>query len=114
MFAGHNKLNNLVVIFDNNNMGVSDYTSNMLGMEPIEERWSSFGFETRRIDGHDLDQLNQAFSDVRTRTSGKPLCIVADTLKGKGLPLMENKLMWHGTLPKGTDIELAYKQLEEE
>lgn len=111
MFAGHNRLNNLVVVFDNNNMGVSDYTSNMLSMEPIEERWAAFGFETRRIDGHDIDQLTRVFSDVRERRSEMPLCIVADTIKGKGLPLMENKLMWHGTLPKGDDIALAYEQL---
>lgn len=114
MFAGHNHLNNLIVIFDNNNMGVSDYTCNMLSMEPIESRWSSFGFETRRVNGHDLEQLNNAFSDVRTRVSDKPLCVVADTIKGKGLDFMENKLLWHGTLPKGENIALAYAQLEEE
>lgn len=114
MFAGHNKLKNLIVIFDNNNMGVSDYTSNMITMEPIEERWGSFGFETCRINGHDFTQLQKAFCNVRKRASDKPLCIIADTIKGNGLPLMANKLMWHGTLPKGADIQLAYKQLQQE
>lgn len=115
MFAGHNKLKNLIVIFDNNNMGVSDYTSNMITMEPLQDRWTSFGFETRRINGHDLNQLSQAFSDVRDRqSSDKPLCIIADTIKGNGLPLMANKLLWHGALPRGADIEEAYKQLMEE
>lgn len=114
MFAGHNHLHNLIVIFDNNDMGVSDHTSNMITMEPIEDRWRAFGFETRRIDGHSINQIDQVFSDVRGRLSNKPLCIVADTIKGHGLPLMENKLMWHGTLPKGSDIALAYRQLREE
>lgn len=113
MFAGHNHLNNLVVIVDNNNMGVSDFTSNMIAMEPIEEKWAAFGFDTLRVNGHDIDQLNKVFSDIRYRKSNKPLCIVADTIKGHGLSFMENKLMWHGTLPKGDNIDVAYKELEE-
>lgn len=114
MFAGHNHLNNLIVIFDNNNLGVTDYACNMISMEPIESRWASFGFETRRVNGHDLEQLNNVFADIRARKSDKPLCIVADTIKGKGVDFMENKLLWHGAIPKGENIALAYAQLEEE
>ena len=114
MFAGHNRLNNLVVIVDNNNMGVTDYTENMIQMEPMEERWRSFGFETRRVNGHDLESLLRVFADVRERKDDRPLCIIADTLKGKGLSIMENKLLWHGTVP-GTEYEKqAFHELEEE
>lgn len=114
MFAGHNRLNNLVVVVDNNNMGVSDYTENMLQMEPMQDRWSAFGFEARRVNGHDLGELAVAFADVHERKDERPLCIIADTRKGKGLSIMENKLLWHGIVPKAEYAEQAFRELEEE
>lgn len=114
MFAGHNNLNNLVVIVDNNNMGLTDYTENMIVMEPLEQRWGSFNFETRRINGHDLSSLVNALSDVHDRLDLRPLCVIADTIKGKGLSIMENKLLWHGVVPNMDYEETAYRELEEE
>lgn len=114
MYAAHNHLHNLVAIVDQNNMGITDYTSNMIQMEPIEDKWRAFGWEARRVNGHDLKELEHVFADVRTRSSDKPLVIVADTLKGKGVELMENKLLWHGNIPKGEQVELVFQQLAEE
>lgn len=114
MFAGHNHLNNLVAIIDHNNMGVSDHTSNMINMEPVEDKWRSFGWETRRINGHDVRALYDALSDVRDRQCEKPLVIVADTIKGKGVRFIEDQLQWHGRVPRGDEVENAFSQLEEE
>lgn len=114
LFAAQNRLKNLIVIVDQNRLGVSDYTQNMLPLEPLAEKWSAFGWETRRANGHDLGQLADALKDVRTRKSEKPLCIIADTVKGKGMKFVENQLLWHGTVPRGEALALAYRQLEEE
>lgn len=112
MFAGHNHLNNLIVIYDNNNMGVTDYTEQMIGINPIADKWQSFNFETKRINGHDLLQIRSTLSAIRFRSSTQPLCIIADTIKGHGCSIMENKLFWHGVVPKDKNLELAYKSLK--
>ncbi len=114
MFAAHNRLRNLVVIVDDNNMGVTDYTENMTDLEPMDARWGAFGFETRRVNGHSIPELREALRDVRTRTDPRPLCVVADTVKGKGASVMENKLFWHGRVPTEADAEAIYRELEEE
>lgn len=114
LFAAQNRLKNLIVIVDQNHMGVSDYTENMLPFEPLEEKWRAFGWETRRVNGHDLGQLAKALGDVRTRENERPLCVIADTVKGKGMKFVEGQLLWHGVVPRGDALALAYRQLEEE
>ncbi len=114
MFAGTQKLRNLVVIVDKNNLAVTDYTYNMIDMSNLDERWKSFGWDVIHINGHSIDDLRFAFKDVRTRQSERPLCIVADTKKGKGLDFMEDRVGWHGVLPKKEQLKEAIRQLEEE
>lgn len=91
-FAAHHKLTNLLVIVDANGLQGFGTTKDVLDMEPFAEKWTSFGFDTREIDGHDFDQLKEACAlDGATR----PRCVIARTKKGKGVRLMEGKLEWH-------------------
>lgn len=113
MYAANYELNNLIVFLDRNGMGVTDFTENMLKLEPFTDKFRSFGWDVKRIDGHDIRQMLAASEGVRTRYSSKPLCIICDTVKGHGIDYMENAQLMHGTLPKGVQIERAYKQLEE-
>ena len=92
LFAGHHKLSNLTVIVDFNGLQGFGKTSEVLEPEPVVQKWESFGFETVRIDGHDFDELHKSFVQARRV---KPLCIIADTVKGKGVSFMENTLEWH-------------------
>ncbi len=88
----HN-LDNLVVIVDYNNMQASGEVSYVLEMHPLKEKWEAFGFETIEVSGHNREELKQALS--ATRTSSSPLCIVAYTVKGKGIKKAENSSVWH-------------------
>lgn len=114
LFASHNKLNNLIVIVDRNRLGCSDFTENMIQIEPLEDKWRSFGWEAERVNGHSIPELQKIFGGIRCRQSDKPLCIIADTVKGKGVDFMEDEPLYHGTLPRGEEIEEAFRQLREE
>ncbi len=112
LFASHNKLSNLVLILDRNQMCITDFTEKMLALNSLEDKFSSFGWEVRTINGHSLSEIKNALKDVRTRNSEKPLCIVANTIKGKGIAFMENNVLMHGVAPKGDKAALAFEQLE--
>ncbi len=112
MFAGHNRLNNLVAIVDRNALGCSDFTENMLTLEPFTEKWEAGNWEVKSVDGHDCRKLLGALQRVRQRRSHKPLCIVADTVKGNGLEHLTNRPLMHGYMPKGDDAALAFRMLE--
>lgn len=107
MFAGHNGLNNLVAIIDRNYMCVTDFTENLLKLEPLEDKWRSFGWEVRHIDGHSFENILDALRNVRSRRSSKPLMIIADTVKGEGIECMSNVPLWHGVAPKEKDVEIC-------
>jgi transketolase len=113
MFAAHNQLNNLVTIIDRNAACTMDFTENMVALEPLHDKWKSFGFRVRRIDGHDMSAILEALDDVRSRRSRKPLVIIADTVKGNGIASMENDPSWHGLAPSGDAAVQALKDLEE-
>ena len=113
MYAGNYELNNLVVFLDRNGMGVTDFTENMLKLEPFSDKFRSFGWDVKRINGHDIRQIQKAVEGSRTRYSSRPLCVICDTVKGHGIDYMENAQLMHGTLPKDTYIDRAYKQLKE-
>jgi len=114
MFAGHNKLNQLVVIVDRNHMAVTDFTDHMLDQSPLAEKWQAFNFEVREVkDGHNIHELRAVFHDVRLRKSDKPLCVIADTVKGHGIDFMENNILMHGVTPTGKKAELALAQVKE-
>jgi transketolase len=112
MFAGQNRLNNLVAIIDRNYLCVTDFTENFLELEPMEDKWKSFGWQVRRIDGHSFADMLSLLRSVRSRRSGKPLVIIADTVKGKGIDPMCYNPLWHGVAPKGKDAAKAKSYIE--
>lgn len=114
MFAGHNRLNNLIAIVDRNYMCVTDFTENIVALEPMEERWRSFGWDVARIDGHCFNSLLDVLKTIRTRQSSKPLAIIANTVKGKGVEYISNIPLWHGRAPVGEEIDLCRTALEKE
>lgn len=91
-YASHRKLDNLIVIIDKNKLQLDGPTKNVLAMENMAERWRAFGFKTVEIDGHNIDEIKDAF---KTEHNGLPLAIVANTVKGKGMSFAENKTEWH-------------------
>lgn len=113
MFAGHQKLDNLVAIVDRNRLACTDYTEHMLSQEPLADKWMAFGWEVREIDGHDVEQVAEALHWA-AGYKGKPVCVIADTEKGHGIPFMCNNPFMHGEAPKGEKVPLAFEALEQE
>jgi len=114
MFAGHHRLEHLVAIVDKNHMSASDDTKVLLSQEPLADKWRSFGWNVIEVDGHDIKELRDVFSSVKQNKVQKPTCIIADTVKGKGIEFLRCK-GFHGTLPFGEgQITNAYASLEEE
>lgn len=111
MFASQHRLSNLVAFLDRNGLGSEDYTENTVGLEPVKDKWLAFGWEVHSVDGHSMDELLAVLADCRCRTSGKPLMIIAKTVKGKGISFLENIPKSHHTLPIGDEIEIARRDL---
>ena len=109
MAANKYKLDNLCVIIDNNNLQIDGTIEEVMSSYPIDEKFRSFGFEIIKIDGHNIDEILKAF-EVARNIKGKPTCIIAKTIKGKGISFMENQVGWHGKAPN----EEQYKQAIEE
>ena len=106
LFASHHGLDNVVLIIDRNRKIILGDTEDCMRLEPVSDKWDAFGWKTTRADGHDFTSLSNAFSLIG-RTDGKPLAIVADTVKGKGVSLMEHKPEWHywqGLTPEQTEL----------
>lgn len=112
MFASHNRLNNLVAILDRNYLCVTDFTENLMALEPFEEKWEAFGWDVLRIDGHDFHSLLDALSGLRSRRSSRPLIIIADTTKGEGVESIANIPLWHGSAPAGDLADICRADLE--
>ena len=110
-FASHHNLNNLVGIIDRNYLCTTDFTENIVELEPLTDKIEAFGWNCIRIDGHNLEELDKAFANLRSRPSRKPTMIICDTVKGKGLDVMSFKPLCHGIPPKGEDAEKAKKEL---
>jgi len=104
MFAGHHKLHNLIAVVDRNTLSATDFTDNYLTLEPLEERFRAFGWEALEVDGHDLPTLIATLTAARDRSTGKPFALIAKTIKGRGVPFMENSPLWHHRMPKGDEI----------
>ncbi|MBF0518994.1 MAG: transketolase [Nitrospirae bacterium] len=94
MFASHNKLSNLVVIVDLNGLQALGHTKDIISLEPLSEKWRSFGWNVIEVDGHDTVKLTDVIEKIDT-TSGPPTVIIANTVFGKGVSFMENNLKWH-------------------
>lgn len=112
MFAAHHRLNNLVAIIDRNYMCTTDFTENLIALEPLEEKWRAYGWDAMTINGHSMQEVMGALDGVRSRRSPKPLAIIAETVKGKGVESLCDSPMCHGIAPKGEDARLAIAELE--
>ncbi len=111
MFAGHHKLGNLVAIVDNNQLCIDGFVKDVMNVEPIDERFASFGWVTREIDGHDLDEILDTMSDLPRSANGAPQLIVAKTIKGRGVKRMELSTHWHVGNLVGQDYEDVLNEL---
>ena len=112
MFAGFRKLDNLVVIVDNNGLQIDGDIADVCSPYPIDEKFRAFGFDAVIIDGHDFDAIEEAFAHAR-EVKGKPCVIIAKTVKGKGVSFMENQVGWHGTAPNQEQYEVAMQDLKQ-
>jgi transketolase len=112
MFAPFHKLSNLTVIVDNNHQQLDDFTDVILSLKPFAEKWRAFGWDVLEIDGHDFTQVIPALAKARANTSDKPTCVLANTIKGKGVSFMEGQIKWHGIAPKPDEVAAAVKELE--
>ncbi len=110
MTAAHYKLDNLCAIVDNNGLQIDGPVDKVMGVEPIAEKWRSFGWETFDIDGHDMAAIVAALDKAGT-VKGKPSVIISRTVKGKGCSLFEGKVEFHGTAPSKEECETAMKEL---
>lgn len=97
MFAGHNKLKNLIAIIDYNKLQSDDFNFNIIDLEPLEEKWRAFNWDVVRCDGHNKNELSSVLSSIKAGST-KPSVIIADTVKGKGVSFMENIPVWHGSV----------------
>lgn len=112
MFASHHQLNNLVAIIDRNMLCTTDFTENLIRLNPLDAKWASFGWDTMEIDGHSFYDIAVALKGFRSRRSNSPLVIIANTVKGKGVSFMENVPIWHAVCPAGKDLERAREELK--
>jgi transketolase len=110
MAAANYNLDNLVGIIDRNRLQISGCTEDVMRLESLEDKWRSFGWKTVSINGHDFDELHKAFS---TEHAGKPLMIIANTIKGKGVPFIENKAEWHHGILNEEQYTAALDELSE-
>jgi transketolase len=110
LFAPHHKLDNLVVIIDRNKLQSIHSTEDTLGLEPFVDKWKAFGWNVVDLDGHDHRQLINA---CNSKMKNKPLCIVANTTKGKGVSFMEDNVLWHYRSPQKEEYEAAMKELKD-
>ena len=111
LFAAHHGLDNLTVIVDYNKIYSVDFVKTVLALEPLAAKWRSFGWAVCEIDGHDLDQVETALSQVPYEHL-RPSCVIAHTVKGKGVSFMENQVLWHFRTPQGAEFEAALAELE--
>lgn len=110
MFAGHRKLDNLVVIVDNNNLQIDGSVDEVCSPYPIDEKFQAFNFHVINIDAHDFTQIRNALDEARA-TKGMPTCIVMHSVKGKGVSFMENQAGWHGKAPNDEEYAVAMADL---
>mgnify|MGYP001417129946 CR=1 FL=1 len=107
MLAGHLKLNNFIVLIDYNKISSITDTNKVVNLEPLDQKFSSFGFSSIEVDGHNVNSIYEA---INNRDKDKPLALICHTIKGKGVSFMENSPPWHA---KGPSEELEKKAFEE-
>ena len=105
------KLDNLIVFVDDNGLQIDGPTEEIMPNQDLEEKFKAFGFETKRIDGHSMEEIVETLDEIRGSTNGKPKCIVCNTVKGKGVSYMENVVEWHGKAPNEDQYKQAMAEL---
>ena len=111
MFAGHRKLDNLVVIVDNNGLQIDGKIDDVCSPYPIDKKFEAFNFHVININGNDFDEIAAALKEAR-ETKGMPTAIIAKTIKGKGVSYMENQAGWHGKAPNDEEFAIAMEELK--
>jgi transketolase len=111
LFAGHHRLDNLIAVVDYNKIQSLASTEETLNLEPFAAKWRSFRWDLIEVDGHDHVDLKRAFAGAR-RAKGAPSCIIAHTVKGKGVSFMENSVLWHYRSPQGDELRAALNELQ--
>ena len=112
LFAPHHKLSNLVAIVDYNKIQSLETVKEVIDLDPLADKWRAFGWAVREIDGHNFAEIQKALEEVPYELN-QPSCIVAHTVKGKGVSFMENKLLWHYRAPLGAEFDAALAELEQ-
>lgn len=108
--AAHYKLDNLVLIVDRNRIQQGDFTESIINMNPLGDKWRAFGWSVIEVDGHDYGELLHTFGSVPV-APGKPTCVIANTIKGRGVSFMENKPEWHHGVPSDEQLAAAIEEL---
>ena len=111
MLASHHKLDNLLVIVDNNNLQIDGEITKVNSPYPIDKKFEAFNFHVINIDGNDFDQIDASFKEAKS-VKGRPTVIIAKTVKGKGVSFMENQAGWHGKAPNDEEFKIAMADLE--
>lgn len=112
MTAAQYQLDNLVLIIDRNRIQQGDFTENTIKLDPLSDKWRAFGWAVEEVDGHDYRALLQRFQAIPVEP-GKPTCIIANTIKGRGVSFMENKPEWHHGVPTSEQLAAAKAELAE-
>ncbi len=110
LFAPHHKMDNLTAIVDHNDIQLDGRVCDIMGIEPLVDKWRAFNWHVLEINGHDITQILQALKEAR-EIKGKPTVIIAHTIKGKGVSFMENNVDFHGKAPTPQEVEIALKEL---
>jgi len=113
MTAAHYNIDNLCAVVDNNELQIDGAVEEVMGIQPVHDKWEAFGWHTIRTDGHDMEEILRALDEAEN-TKGKPTVIIANTTKGKGVSFFENKVEYHGTAPSQDEFERAVKEINNE
>lgn len=111
MTASHYKIDNLCAVVDHNNLQIDGHCSDVMNIKPIEDKFIAFGWNVFTIDGHNMQEIVDAFEEAE-KTKGKPTMIIANTVKGKGVSIFEGKVQYHGVAPTQEELEIALKELK--
>jgi len=109
LFAAHHRLSNLCAVIDYNKLQSIAPVAETIALEPFADKWRTFGWAVERVDGHDHEQLKAAFESAAA--TDRPTCIIADTIKGRGVSFMENQVLWHYRTPQGEEFAAAMREL---
>lgn len=114
MTAAHYRLGKVIAIVDKNGLQIDGEVKNVMGVEPVGEKWKAFGWDVREIDGHDFSQIIPALEEPRAKAAAdRPTAVIAATVKGKGVSFFENQARYHGVAPSADELTRALRELGE-